>query len=131
MIELCWAILYLGIAVVINWMLGLYDKIGVEQVAWDWKTFIKGAIKIGIISGSAIGLGFIWEFSGLDLSGGGLEPLTLTTTTTAYYAFNAIKHLASIIKGKANKADTVKNLEADSAILTVDYAKEVKDQEIL
>lgn len=103
MIELCWAILFLGIAVCVNWALGLFDKIGVESIKWDWKQFAKGAIKIFIIAGSVIGLGFAWEYSGIDLSGAGLEPLTLTTTATAYYAYKAIKHLASIVGVGENK----------------------------
>lgn len=102
MVELCWGMLFLGLAAAVNWALGLYDKIGVEKLTWDWKEFTRGAIKIGIIVGSAIGLGVLWQFSGIDLSGAGLEPLTLTTATTAYYAFNAIKHLATIIKGNKN-----------------------------
>ena len=99
MIALCWGILFLGITAAVNWALGLYDKIGVEQLSWSWKAFIRGAVKIGIIVGSVIGLGFAWQCSGLDLSGAGLEPTTVTTTATAYYAYKAIKHLAVIIKG--------------------------------
>jgi uncharacterized membrane protein len=99
MIELCWGILFLGVAAAVNWALGLYDKIGVEQLSWDWKEFIRGAVKVGIIVGSVIGLGFAWQHSGLDLSGAGLEPQTVTTTATMYYAYRAITHLAAIIHG--------------------------------
>lgn len=99
MIELCWAILILGVAACVNWILGLYDKIGVEQLKWDWKEFTRGAVKIGIIVGSVIGLAFVWQYSGIDLSGAGYEPLTVTTTATAYYTYRAIKHLAVIVKG--------------------------------
>lgn len=105
MIELCWAMLILGVAAIVNWALGLYDKIGVEQLKWDWKEFARGATKIGIIVGAAIGLAFVWEYSGIDLSGAGLEPLTVTTTATGYYAYRAIKHLASIVHG-GNKDNT-------------------------
>ena len=99
MIELCWAMLILGIAAIVNWALGLYDKIGVEKLTWNWKEFARGAIKIGIIVGSTIGLAVVWKYSGIDLSGAGLEPLTATTIATTYYALNAIKHLAVILKG--------------------------------
>ena len=99
MAELCWGILFLGVAAAVNWALGLYDKIGVEKLTWDWKEFARGGIKIGILVGSVIALGILWQCSGIDLSGAGLEPLTLTTTSTAFYAFKAIKHLATIIKG--------------------------------
>lgn len=103
MIELCWGVLFLGVAVVVNWALGLYDKIGVEQLTWDWKEFARGAVKIAIIAGSVIGLGFAWEYSGIDLSGAGLEPLTVTTTATAYYAYHAIRHLATIVHGNTTE----------------------------
>ena len=109
MIELCWGILFLGVAAAVNWALGLYDKIGVEQLTWDWKEFIRGAVKIGIIVGSVIGLGFAWQHSGLDLSGAGLEPQTVTTTATAYYAYRAITHLAKIINGGKNTAQPPDN----------------------
>ena len=115
MINLCWAVMFLGIAVIINWALGLYDKIGVEKLAWDWRTFLRGAVKIVIIAGSVIGLGFAWECSGIDLSGAGMEPLTLTTTATAYYSYNAIKHLAAIVMGK-KKEDVEEGLLFEDTI---------------
>lgn len=105
MIDIAWAVLFLGIAVVINWALGIYDKVGVEKMTWDWRAFLRGAVKILIIAGSVIGLGFAWEYSGIDLSGAGLEPLTLTTTATAYYAYNAIKHLAAIVIDRKKDED--------------------------
>lgn len=107
MIELCWGILFLGVAAAVNWALGIYDKIGVEQLAWNWKEFVRGAVKISIIVGSVIGVGIIWQFSGIDLSGAGFEPVSLTTGATAYYAYRAIKHLAAIIRGgKKETAET-------------------------
>ncbi len=99
MAELCWGILFLGVAAAVNWALGIYDKIGVERLTWDWKQFAHGAVKMFLIVGSVIGLGFAWQHSGIDLSGAGLEPLTVTTTATAYYAYRAITHLAKIIHG--------------------------------
>ena len=99
MMELLWGVLFLSIAAAVNWALGIYDKIGVEQLQWCWKMFIHGAAKLFIIIGSVIGLGFAWCCSGMDLSGAGLEPLTVTTTATAYYAYRAITHLAKIING--------------------------------
>lgn len=110
MIELLWAMLFLGIAAGANWLLGLYDKIGVEQLAWDWRSFFRGITKILIICGVAIGLGFAWEYSGIDLSGAGLEPLTVTTTATIYFAFKAIKRLATIIYSKARPEEIVEEV---------------------
>ena len=108
MIELCWAVLFLGIAVCTNWFLGIYDKISVESIKWDWKEFAKGIAKIAIVAGSVIGLGFAWYYSSIDLSGAGLEPLTLTTSATAYYFYRAISHLANIIGiGKKDKTDEI------------------------
>lgn len=107
MMNLCWAVLFLGIAVCVNWALGLYDKIGVESIEWNWKKFANGAAKIAIIVGSVIGLGFAWQYSGIDISESGLQPLTVTTTATAYYAYRAITHLANIVGvGKGNKDKT-------------------------
>lgn len=105
--------MFLGIAVVINWALGIYDKVGVEKITWDWHAFLRGVVKIVIIAGSVIGLGFAWQFSSIDLSGAGLEPLTLTTTATAYYAYNAIKHLAAVVMGKKYNKDKDSLLDDD------------------
>lgn len=109
MIELCWGILFLGISAAVNWTLGLYDKIGVEKLTWNWQEFVRGAIKIGIIAGSVIGLGFAWQYSNIDLSGAGLKPLTVTTTATAYYAYRAVSHLANIVHGKKSGDKTTEN----------------------
>ena len=125
MIDLAWAVLFLGIAVVINWALGIYDKVGVEQIKWDWRTFLRGAVKIVIIAGSVIGLGFAWQYSGIDLSGAGLEPLTLTTTATAYYAYNAIKHLAAIVMGKKKDEDVFEGELLDDTYM-IDVEAELK-----
>ena len=97
MIELCWGILFLGIAAACNWLMGIFDKVGIQKVTWDWRQFIGGLIKICIIVGCIIGVGFIWEYSGVDVSAAGIEPLTLTTTATGYYAIKAILHLKDIL----------------------------------
>ena len=103
MIQLCWALLFLGIAAGCNWLFGIYDKLGVKKISWSWKEFGKGLLKIAIICGSVIGLGFAWEYSGIDFSGAGLEPLTLMTTATGYYGVKAILHLKDIIMGKVEQ----------------------------
>ena len=100
MLELCWAVLILGIFVVINWAMGIYDKIGAEKLTWNWKEFGRGLAKIVIVAGSIIGLGFAWEYSGIDLTGAGLEPKTLTTAASVYYAYRAIRHLSNILNIK-------------------------------
>lgn len=105
MMELCWGVLFLGVAAAVNWALGLYDKLGVEKLTWSWREFARGAVKLLIIVGSVIGLGFAWAYSGIDLSGAGLEPLTVTTTATMYYAYRAITHLAGIIHGNNTEAE--------------------------
>ena len=102
MAQLCWGILFLGIAAAVNWAMGLYKKIGVEKLRWDWKEFVRGAVKLLLIMASVIGLGLVWLYSGIDLSGAGLEPLTMTTTATIYYAYKAIRYLGTIFQnGKA------------------------------
>lgn len=99
MYELLWAMLFLGIAACSNWLLGLYDKIGVQRVQWDWKEFLRGLAKIAIICGVAIGLGFAWEYSGIDLTSAGLSPITCITAAFIYYAVKSIKRFAEIIHG--------------------------------
>ena len=96
MAQLCWGVLFLGIAAAVNWAMGVYKKIGVEKLRWDWKEFVRGAVKIGLIIGSIIGLGIVWLYSGIDLSDAGLAPTTITTTATMYYAYKAIKYLGVI-----------------------------------
>lgn len=99
MADLCWGILFLAIAAAVNWAMGLYKKIGVEKIQWDWKEFLRGGIKMGLIIGSVIGLGVVWRYSGIDLSGAGLEPMTMITTATMYFAYKAIKYLNAIFRG--------------------------------
>ena len=108
MAQLCWGILFLGIAAAVNWAMGLYKKIGVEKLQWDWKEFIRGAVKIGLIIGSVIGLGVVWKYSGIDLSGAGLEPLTMTTTATIYYAYKAVKYLGTIFQNNTSETKNEK-----------------------
>ena len=100
MIDLYWAMISLGICAAINWALGIYDKIGIEQLTWDWKTFVRGMAKIFIVVGSLIGLGYVWYFSNFDLSGIGWEPMTLVTSGAIYYAAKSFKRIAEIIHGK-------------------------------
>lgn len=114
MIDLLWALLFLGIAATANWLLGLYDKLGVEKVTFNWKEFLRGIIKMLIIVAVAIGLGFAWEYSGIDLSGAGLTPMTVTTTATIYFAFKAIRRLAEIIHGSGgDPAEPIVKTEAE------------------
>ena len=105
MADLCWGILFLGIAAAVNWAMGLYKKIGVEKIQWDWREFLRGVIKIALIIGSVIGLGVVWKYSGIDLSGAGLEPLTMTTTATIYFAYKAIRYLGIIFHSNAAETD--------------------------
>ena len=98
MAELCWGILFLSIAAAVNWAMGLYKKIGVEKIRWDWREFLRGLVKIALIIGSVIGLGIIWKYSGIDLSGAGLEPLTMTTTATVYFSYKAVRYLETIFQ---------------------------------
>ena len=100
MIDLYWAMISLGICAAINWALGVYDKIGVEKLTWDWKAFARGMIKIVIVVGSLVGLGYVWYYSNFDLTGIGWEPMTLVTTGTIYYAAKSFKRIASIIHGQ-------------------------------
>lgn len=105
MIELCLGMAFMAIAAAAHWLLGIYDKVIGQKLKWDWIEFGRGILKIALIAAVVIALGVVWEFSNLDLSGAGLEPKTLISTATIYYAFNAIKHLANIIKPKT-KEDT-------------------------
>lgn len=114
MIDLLWALLFLGIAAISNWLLGLYDKLGVEKVTFNWKEFLRGIVKMLIIVAVAIGLGFAWEYSGIDLSGAGLTPMTVTTTATIYFAIKAIRRLAEIIHGSGgDPAEPIVRTEAE------------------
>lgn len=100
MIDLYWAMIGLGICAAVNWALGLYDKIGVEQLSWDWKAFARGMAKIVIVVGSIIGLGFVWYYSKFDLSGIGWDPMTIVTGGATYYAAKSFKRIAEIIHGQ-------------------------------
>jgi hypothetical protein len=113
MIELCLGMLFMAIAAAAHWLLGIYDKVIGQKLKWNWLEFGRGVLKIALIAAVVIALGVVWEFSNLDLSGAGLEPKTLISTATIYYAFNAIKHLANIIKPK-NKEELTATTSTDT-----------------
>ena len=55
------------VLMVANILLGLYAKIGVEQITFDWKKLVSGIIKAVIIGIAALSLAY--ATSVIDLSG--------------------------------------------------------------
>lgn len=105
MTGILWQTLCLAVAAAINYALGLTDTLGVKKFEFDARTFITGAVKALIICGSLIGIGFIWTYSGVDLSALGYTPSAILTAGICYYGFKVARRFISMWIDK--KEDTV------------------------
>ena len=72
------------VLMIANILLGLYAKIGIEEIEFDWKKLVSGIIKAVIIGIAALSLAY--ATSVIDLSGVGVEPATLITAAIVLYA---------------------------------------------
>ena len=97
MTQFIWSVLFLCAAVACNWLVGIADKIAVQKFDWDWNAFIWGIVKIFTVLVALIGIGFIWEYSGIDLSAAGFEPITILNAGIVVYVVKAAKHVFEMI----------------------------------
>jgi len=91
----------LGVAMVVNILLGLYYKIGVEELKFETKVFINGVIKAIIIALSFFGIAYC--FTKTDLSQIGISPETIMLSAIALYVCKALTNLASILGVETKK----------------------------
>ena len=83
------------VLMIANILLGLYAKIGIEEIEFDWKKLVSGIIKAVIIGIAALSLAY--ATSVIDLSGVGVEPATLITAAIVLYAQKAFTNLAKCL----------------------------------
>ena len=101
----------LGVAVLVNIILGLYNSIGTLEIKFDWKKLVSGILKALSISIAFIGLAYCFEAtnSTLDFSVFEINPETIMTTSIIIYVGKGLKNLASILGIYRKKGDTIEN----------------------
>ena len=87
-----------------NILLGLYAKIGVEEIAFDWKKLISGIAKALIIGFSAVASSYAAHE--VDLSGLGVTPELLISAAIITYAY---KNLAKCLNIDLSSLTTTKS----------------------
>ena len=83
------------IVILVNMALGVYGKIGIEKMSFDFKEFLNGVVKASIIAGSFIGLAYVFEQ--VDLSAVGLTPMLMMSASIILYTGKSCTKLASIL----------------------------------
>jgi len=96
-------LLILGIAMLVNVALGMYNKIGVEKLSFDKTVFINGIIKSIIVAGSFLGLSYC--FLKTDLSTLGVTPDLIMLSAIVLYVGKACKNLMSILGVTLNNSN--------------------------
>jgi len=106
MLEILKLLAPLAIVVIINIALGLYYKIGVENVSFDKKILLNGIIKALIVAGSFVGLAYVFDTVSLgDVS---VNPKVVMIAAIGIYAVKGVANLAKIF-GVTLKTDSTEN----------------------
>ena len=90
-----------------NILLGLYAKIGVEEIAFDCKKLISGIAKALIIGFSAVALSYAAHE--VDLSGLGVTPELLISAAIITYAYKNFQNLAKCLNIDLSSLTTTKS----------------------
>ena len=85
----------LALLMATNILLGLYAKIGVEEIAFDWKKLVSGIAKAMIIGFSAVALAYATHE--VDLSSLGITPELLINAAIVTYAYKNFQNLAKCL----------------------------------
>lgn len=92
----------LAIMMIINVATGVYHKIGIEKIAFDWKIFINGIIKSLIVFGALIGLAYCCDaVDFLELEN---TPIIMLKSVIVGYGAKVSVTLYNILRG--NVSDT-------------------------
>lgn len=92
---------YLAIAMFLNILLGLYYKIGVKKITFNYKKLIGGIIKALIIGITFVGLSYIAD--GLNTQDIGFEPKLLLLSAIILYSTKSFNQLRNILGVKDTK----------------------------
>ncbi|MDP4134042.1 MAG: hypothetical protein Q8882_08525 [Bacillota bacterium] len=85
----------LAVAMGLNILLGIYNKVEVKKFAFDWKVLVKGIIKAGIVFGTFIGLAFCFDY--MDLSSIGISPDVVMSSSIIIYITKILNNLKDIL----------------------------------
>lgn len=96
MTNLFHMLLALLILMATNILLGLYARIGVEHISFDWKKLVAGTIKALIIGIATIALAYTATI--VDLTSVGVTAETLVTAAIILYAGKATTNLAKCLQ---------------------------------
>lgn len=84
-------------AMVMNTLTGVYQKIGIEKIGFDWKIFINGVIKLVIIFTCLLGCAYCCDqVTFLDL--GEMAPTLIIEVGITGYVGKVAYNLFNIIK---------------------------------
>lgn len=117
----------LGIAVVINIILGTYYNININFQHFDWKKMLIGIIKGVIVATAFVGLAYCFDATEtvIDIGTFELTPTMIMQTSIAIYMVKDVTALANILKVKKS-SDT--NLISKDKDTSKDVEKVVDEQ---
>ena len=94
-------LLPLCVAIICNIALGMYYKIGKENLEFSWAQFLSGIAKAAVVGGSFCGLAYCFGVTGL---GGDLvAPQDIISAATVLYMAKSIDNLMAIFGIKLTK----------------------------
>lgn len=111
MIEILHYIPVLGVAILINIVLGLYNSLGTLDLKFDWKKLVGGVLKALAIGAAFIGLAYCFDATGttIDFTVFEINPSTIMTSSIILYVGKGLINLASILGVYQKKGDTIEN----------------------
>ena len=98
---------YLGIAIAINILLGMYHNIANLKENFSWQKLLSGHFKAVIVSLSFIGTAVVFEKMSIsvNMSSYNLKPDILLFSAIGLYIAKDLENLAKILGVEGNEAD--------------------------
>lgn len=84
----------LFVVIIVNILLGLYRRIGVEQIQFDWRVLLTGVLKAAIVAVSLIALTYVFDTTGLG--GDFVTPHDIMVAATVLYMGKSVDNLVGI-----------------------------------
>ena len=95
MLQVFWLMIPLSVTMLVNMALGVFEKIGLEKIKWDFNIFKMGIYKAVLLVLAFLGLSFV--FNVMDLSELGITPISVITAAIFLYAGKCCKKLSLIL----------------------------------
>ena len=95
----------LGIAIVVNIILGLYNNINNIKETFDWRKLVTGVIKAACVAIAFIGLAYCFDATGtvIDVGVFDINPELIMTSSIVLYVGNGLQNLIGILGIKTSK----------------------------